>query len=182
MKLLHTLAILSLTLITASANIHDDIRQLSREKFKLTLQTGKIFSKHQLHENAEYEKLQSASLAASREYNQTRRAHPTLKPLYAKSDATQKKMIQARMNKDREASSAATREFTQIRMEIEKTAASIPELKAAQQKAIDANTAAEAKKLELLQTVPEGKAHAEKIEALDAKITELRKQMKLTKP
>lgn len=182
MKLIKVLTALTLTCVSVVADIKDDVRQLSREKFKLTMATVKIFNQHKLNENAEYVDLQKKALAASREFNQVRRSHPGLKEHYANSDAAQKKMVQARMNKDKEASRKAMSEFTQSRMDMEKAAAGIPELKEIQQKAIAANKASEDKKLELLESIPEGKAHAEKIKALESKIAELRKQMKLAQP
>lgn len=182
MKALKILTILALTALSATAEIKEEIRQLSREKFKLTIETGKIFHQHKLHENEEYIELQGKAHMASREFNKTRRAHPALKDFYAKSDAAQKKMIQARINKDQKASSEATSEFTQIRMEMEKKAATLPELQEAKKKAMAANQAMEDKKLELLESTPEGKAHAEKIKALEAKIIELRKQLNIPKP
>lgn len=182
MKLITTLAIFTFTITSAVADIHQEIRQLGREKFKLTMETGKIFNQHKLHENAEYQALQQKAHLASREFNKTRRAHPALKPLYAKSDAAQKKMVKAKMDKDKSAASAAMSEFSKARMDLEKAARELPELQAAQKKAIAANKAAEDKKLELLESIPEGKAQAEKIKNLEAKIAELRKQLKVAAP
>ncbi|BDS06723.1 hypothetical protein NT6N_17630 [Oceaniferula spumae] len=182
MKILRLLTFLAITTLSVSADIKDEIRQLSREKFKLTIETGKLFSQHKLNENAEYIELQNKSLAAAREFNKTRRDHPALKEYYAKSDAVQKKAVQARVKGDKEASSKAMREFTQIRMDLEKAAREVPELQEFQKKAVAANTAAEDKKLELLETIPEGKAHIAKIKALDAKVAELRKQLNISKP
>lgn len=182
MKRIQIITLLALSIVSAHADVRNEIRQLAREKIKLTMETNKIFNQHKLHENPEYQELQQKAHEVAREFNQTRRNHPALKDYYAKSDAAQKKMIRARMDKDKEGSRKATNEYTGIRIEMEKAASAIPELEAAKEKAAAASQAVQDKKLELLDSVPEGKTQAAKIRELEAKIVALRKQLNVPKP
>jgi len=182
MKLITAFTILAISTISTFADINDEVIKLSQEKRTLTMQTSKLFNTHKLYENADYRALQEKAHSASREFNKTRRNHPLLKEHYAKSDAAQKKMIQARINKDKGASSKAMSEYIQSRRDLEKVASGIPELKEAQKKSIAANKAVENKQMELLESTPEGKAHVIKIKTLETKITDLRKQLQPAQP
>ena len=175
-----SILILSLFSILTSltyADVHAKVSQLSSEKMKLEREVSKIFNKHKLYADPEYEKLQQQAFQASQEFNKTRRSHPDLIDLYSKSDAAQKRMTKAMMDGDKTASSAARKEYSQARMELEKKARTIPELLEAQKKPQEINTLMAAKRLELLASVPEGKPIVTKIKDLEAKIAELRKQV-----
>lgn len=166
----------------ASADTHQEIRDLSREKMKITMQVGKLFRDKKLGGDQAYEASKKTAFDASRAYVKAQKNHPKLKGLVAKSDAAQKKWIDARVAKDAEGAKAARKAYTDALIEIGKTARGIPELVELQQKAITASKASEEKKKELLATTPEGRELISKIDALDARIAALRKKLAGEKP
>ena len=174
-------SLLATLTLPAFSDIKAEIHQLSREKYKLTRQISKLFNEKKLDENPEYEATQKTAYEASRTYSKAQRSHLKLKELYTKSDAAQKKWIDARLAKDDAAVKTARSAYTQARMDIQKAARDIPELVELQNKAIEANKASQAKQKELLATTDEGKELIKKIDALDAKMAELRKKMQAAK-
>lgn len=172
------LCLISLLLTaTASANQREQLHLLSREKIKLTVEISKLLRQYRFHENAEYKKLNNQAIQAAKTFNSTRRNHPSLQSYINKSDATQKKMIDATSAKDQSAAIAARREFSDARSDLEKATAAIPQLEALRQKAIQANHAVKIKKSALLATIPQGKTLISRMQALEEKIETLRDQM-----
>lgn len=161
--------------LPALADTKSEVRAIVKEKRKLEGEIFKVFAKHGLGEDAEYMKLRDAALAASTAFTTARKKAPELKTHYEASDAASKKMMDAMRKGDDDAKKAAQGELIDARMALEKASKDLPGLKEIQNKAIAANDLAEAKKLELLATVPEGKALLGRIAKLDAKIQRLRK-------
>jgi len=159
---------------SASADIKDDIRTISKEKSKLSRQVSGLFRKLQI-KNKELDVLNEKALEASKAFIQARKAHPDLKAPYKASDAARSRMVKASVDGDKDAAKAAREDFTEARMELEKVSRAIPEFTELQNKAIEANKAVQAKKKELLASTPEGKVLFDKVEVLEAKIAELRK-------
>ncbi len=157
---------------TAGSNI--EVHQLAKEKSVLTIKIRQLFRVKKIGENKDYKSLESAALAASSAFVKTQRNEPRLKPLYDANDAAQAKMVKAALAKDKVAKKDAMAEYTKTRRKIEKIASEIPELQAAQQKAIKANQAVQDKKKELLRALPEGKVLLEQIEVIEKKVKKLR--------
>lgn len=175
-RALLTIVFCSFFTLSASADIKEDVRKLSREKSKLSRKVSSLFREKQLDEDSTYKTLEAEALAASKAFVRTRRDHPALKEAYKASDVAQDQMVKASLAKDKEAKKAAMDAYTKSRMALEKVAKGIPELAPIQKKAIEANDAVKAKKMEMLKTVPEGKELIDEINALEKKITELRKK------
>lgn len=163
--------------VSALADIKDDVRQLAREKSKLTRQVSKLFGEKKLGEDTVFKELQATAFAASSAFVKARKEHPVLKSAYEASDAAQGRMVKAALAKDAEGKKAAMGDYMQARQELEKASNQLPELQELQSKARVANQAVQEKKKELLATTPEGKELAGKIIALEGKITELRKKL-----
>lgn len=164
----------ALLALPALADNARQIWELSREKRQLETKIAQVFSEKGLEEDPAYTEASEAAFKAAQDFTKARKAHPALKDLYAASDAAQSKMIKARIDGDDAAGKAAREEYTQARMEIEKAAAEIEDLKEPQQKAIDANAEVEKIRRKLLADTEDGKALVSELEALDAKIEELR--------
>lgn len=163
--------------LSASADVKEDIRKLSREKSKLSSKVSSLFRENKLGEDDAYKALEAEAFAASKAFVRSRRDHPALKEAYKASDVAQDQMIKASLAKDKDARKAAMGAYTNSRMELEKIAKGIPELAPIQKKAIEANDAVNVKKKELLMTIPEGKETVDEINTLENKITELRKRL-----
>lgn len=177
LKSLCTVVLSSIIILSASADINQDVWKLSKEKATLMRQTESLFRKNKIEDKA-LDALKAKAGQASVAFVKARKAHPDLKALYVTSDAAQNKMIKAMMAKDKEASKVARNEYTDARRALEAESVKIPELVELQKKAIDANKAVDARKAELVATTPEGKVLMDKVKVLDDKIAELQKQLK----
>ena len=163
--------------LTAQAQTNDEIRSLAKEKYKLTRQISKVFRANKLNEHEEYKAVNLQAYQASRAMITARRTHPALKELQKVSDVALGRMMKAMRAKDKAARKTASTEYSAARRALEAAARKIPELVSLQKKAIAANSKVKAKQKELLATIPEGKTIIDKINALDVKISALRKQL-----
>lgn len=176
-RLILTVFLGSFFISAAVSGVKDEVREVAREKSKLSRQVGKLFRELKLNENEGYAALEKNAFEASQLFTKTRKAHPALKEAYAKSDAAQSRMVKASLARDKEAKKIAMDDYTTARMELESSAKKIPELTEVKTKAIEANEAVQEKKKELLATTPEGSALIGQINALEEKIIELRKKL-----
>ncbi|MFK5923490.1 MAG: hypothetical protein QM496_15035 [Verrucomicrobiota bacterium] len=173
-KVIFSILFSGVFVLSAIADTNEEVHQLAKEKSKLSRQVRQLFRDKKVGENADYKELELAAFDASSAFVKTRREAPQLKSLYDASDAAQAKMVKAAVAKDEVAKKEAMGEYTNARRELEKAAREMPELKATQQKAVEANQAVQDKKKELLRALPEGNVLLEQIEALEKKIDKLR--------
>lgn len=161
---------------SASADIKDDIWKVSKEKSKLVREESTLFRKLKIKDEA-LDALQVKAFEAAQAFVKARKEHPSLKEASKASDEAKSRMLKAKMAKDKEGSKVALADYIETRKALENISSSIPELTELQNKAIEANKAVAVKKTALLAATPEGKEFLGEIEALDAKIAELRKQL-----
>lgn len=165
----------------AHADIHQDIRKLAKEKRKLEQEIGELFRSKQLHKDAAYQKLEEELFLEQRAHSKLKRSHPELKALYETSDAAQKRSIKAKIDGDNAASKRHMTAYSKARMDLERKAASLPDLQKAQARLNQKGQALEQKRRALLAKTPEGKALVKKLESLDKKIAALREKARAKK-
>ena len=171
------IALLScLFLLPASADLKEDIWKVSKEKSKLSREFSSLFRKNKLNDK-EYDELSNKAFGAAMAFGKARKEHPDLKELNKASDVAQSKMMKAMTSKDKAASATARTEYVDSQKALQAGTVKIPEIVALQKKAMEANDAVQAKKIELISATPEGSELAKKMKALDVKIAELQKKL-----
>jgi len=167
MKTLLTLIVALATIVPAAANAK--VQQLLQEKNRLVADSQRLLVRHQLLNNDEYKKLTADAAAAAKNYTTAQRNHPKLTILSKQTDAAKQRMIKANN------STAARDEYNIVRRNLEAASNDIPEIVKLRKKSQAAQELVRAKKNSLLSTRPEGKALAEKIDALEKQIAELQR-------
>ena len=149
---------------------------MAQEKSKLSREVHTLFRKQKIKDK-DLDALKNQASLTSFAFVKARKNHPDLKELNKASDDAQSRMIKAMTSKDEAATKTARRDYVKTQQALAVVSKKIPELIKLQNKAIEANKAGGAKKNELLSATPEGKALVDKINVLDKKMAELRKQL-----